>query len=285
MQLKPNHKNTVCHKCGTKDTYIDPNRGPDWRRYKDKYGNWDGKSYLCYGCYFNIGKPRISKHENTVCCKCGGKDTYINNNGKINWLRNYDEKGQWDRKSYLCTYCYDKRRQSLPDSQNNLMKSIANCRTGNVSIYDEKGKGIIGQAVAAKTLKIEDLNIKMDNFIYAIDLGRHCEHGYIEVKTRTLKNGKWSIRSYQMRDFDNILILCMDTYEPWKDVERVYIIPWAEAIKRSGLTIVRDPSRDVWYYEFRVDEKPFNDNYHSLISYLNDRKYFGVEDIKKWLKL
>lgn len=203
---------------------------------------------------------RWVNYKGRKCCVCGSKETYIKPNGA-------------------------KDRQSLPDSQNNLRKSTSNYRTGNVSVYDEKGKGIIGQAVSAKTLKIDDLNIIMDNFIYALDIGKHCEYGYIEVKTSALKKGKWQVRSYQTRNFDNILVLCMDEYELWKNVERVYIIPWAEVIKRSGFAIIRKPSRDVWYYEFRVDAEPFNDNYHSLMYYFNGRKYFGIKDIKKWLTL
>ncbi len=141
MRLKPIHKNTICQLCGSTDTYIKPDGYPEWRRYKDKYGNW------------------------------------------------------------------------------------------------------------------------------------------------TLKKGKWKIGSYEKKEFDNILLLCMDSSEPWEYVERVYIIPWADAIKSMAIVRDPDPSRGVWYYGFRIDETKFNDNYHNLMSYLGDRKYFGVEDIKRWLSL
>ncbi len=39
------------------------------------------------------------------------------------------------------------------------------------------------------------------------------------------------------------------------------------------------------YDQFKVDPKSYNDAYKSLMSYLGDRKFFGIEDIKKWLSI
>lgn len=38
--------NRKCCKCGRSETYIRPNGDPEWLRYKDKRGIWDGKSYV-----------------------------------------------------------------------------------------------------------------------------------------------------------------------------------------------------------------------------------------------
>lgn len=39
------------------------------------------------------------------------------------------------------------------------------------------------------------------------------------------------------------------------------------------------------YDQFKVDPQSYNDTYKSLMSYLGDRKFFGIEDIKKWLSI
>lgn len=41
-----------CSKCGSEDTYISP-VGPQWCKYYDENGRWDGKSWLCKKCYLN----------------------------------------------------------------------------------------------------------------------------------------------------------------------------------------------------------------------------------------
>jgi len=36
---------------------------------------------------------------------------------------------------------------------------------------------------------------------------------------------------------------------------------------------------------FRIDEKSYNETCQSLTLYLKGDKYFGIEDINKWLKM
>lgn len=55
------------------------------------------------------------------------------------------------------------------------------CRTGELSFNDTLGKVIIYQAVISKVLKIEELNIKMDNFKYYIDM-EHDAYGKVDCK-------------------------------------------------------------------------------------------------------
>lgn len=70
--------------------------------------------------------------------------------------------------------------------------------------------------------------------------------------------------------------------ENWNNVIRVYAIPIEEIIERSSITIIENPSRVTWYDKYEIDERPYNDYYHELISYVNVKK-FGIEEIKKWL--
>ena len=39
------------------------------------------------------------------------------------------------------------------------------------------------------------------------------------------------------------------------------------------------------YDEFRVDSTVYNDIYQNLTQFLGDKRFFGIEDIKKWMKL
>lgn len=63
---------------------------------------------------------------------------------------------------------------------------------------------------------------------------------------------------------DTFFFVCMDRSKPWKNVERVYVIPKDIVIKRSSITIYKNPSRSAWYEDFRIDERPFNDVYHNM---------------------
>lgn len=38
-------------------------------------------------------------HTNTICVLCGSTETSL-------WLKHYDDKGNWDKKSYKCNVCY-----------------------------------------------------------------------------------------------------------------------------------------------------------------------------------
>lgn len=44
------------------------------------------------------------------------------------------------------------------------------------------GKGFIGQQIISRTYKIDDCNLKMDNFNFYIDLTKDAKYGYGEVK-------------------------------------------------------------------------------------------------------
>lgn len=173
----------ICHK----DLSIGNNHGV---RYYDKKGNWDGKSHVCNKCYIINKYPNIAidykiqyienrrklKFKGRKCSICN-KDLSI---GDDHGCRNYDEKGNWTGE-YLCNICDLDIRNNFPDSYKNLIKTMRKCRTGELSFNDTLGKVIICQAVISKVLKIEDLNIKMDNFKYYIDM-EHDAYGKVDCK-------------------------------------------------------------------------------------------------------
>lgn len=72
----------------------------------------------------------------------------------------------------------------------------------------------------------------------------------------------WQIDFENHKNFDTVVVLCGDMYKPWKYIERVYIIPKSEI--KGSITIVKNSSRSSKWEIFRVDEKPYNDIYHSV---------------------
>lgn len=276
------HKNTKCCKSGKNETYIKSNGRPVWFKDRDKYDNWTRK-YVCYNCYNEIGKPRTSPEYFTgrMCCKCG-IDLSI---GKDHGLKYYDEKGSWT-KEWLCSNCYAKDRQKLSNSQDNIIKSIRNIRTGNLDKNTDTGKSVIDQAVVSKVLGFEDLNIKFNNFNWYIDLD-----GNIDVKSSSLQFKIYKEFEYDYYSFytgrkrDCSMYICLGYDINRECVENVWIIPNNEyIINKSSITITKNSNGLAKYEDFRVDNKLYNFVYQSIMRYLKDKKYFGVEDIKEWLK-
>lgn len=202
---------------------------------------------------------------NVVCCICEGKETGLDRDGSQHWLRYYDNKGNWDKKSRMCTYCYMDIYKSSPDSQQYFRKSMAKSRIGNFSRFERPGKTAIGQWIGGKTLGLKDLNIEKNNFREPIDLSRHSLYGNIDVKIATYNHINDQYRFDGIRhNFDNLLALCMDRYDSWKDVEIAFMIPITH-INANSITIVKNiSSRGSKWEVFMIDNKPFNDTYHSV---------------------
>ncbi len=124
-----------------------------------------------------------NRHKGIRCCKCS-KDLSI---GKDHGCAYYDEKENWDGKSYVCNGCY------VEYTHNDVIKSMAQIRNSKLDRYSSIGVGTIGQWISGKALNVDDNNIKMNNFNFYIDLSNHSEHGIVEVKTATLNSisGQW----------------------------------------------------------------------------------------------
>lgn len=273
------HSNTICHKCGSRETRTHASRGkPDWRKYKDEKGFWNGKSYICYYCYFDIGKSRNRvDHSNTICCICGSNKT------SGSWLRYRDKNGNWDYKSYQCTKCYSEILNKLPDSYQNFNKLLRKCRSGTFSIKDNMGKGYIGEFVLAKVRGLENINVATDNYHSKFDL-RDMEYGLVQSKFRVLNSGKWVVRLGMDHNFDTIIALCLS--EDMTMVERVYLIPEGETYGLTNLTFYKDTPRRLSKWEkFRIDERPYDDTYKSIMYYLKDRHRFSISDLIQWLNM
>lgn len=185
------------------------------------------------------------------CCNCGGSKTYIKPDGRYSWYscQCHDE----DCTKYLCEKCYK--------------KSFTDWRNGNLDPSSNSGKGFIGSRIVANTYKMEDCSIVKDNFHFYIDLFKRGGYGYVEVKTSSLDKIReiWNFNTARQQEYENIFLVCMDIYWPWKRVERIYIIPWEVVGYRTGIAITKNPSKgNQWYEEFRTNEIPFNETYHRM---------------------
>lgn len=191
------------------------------------------------------------------CCKCGSNETYIRPSGYPCWFMDYNDKGDWTGK-YVCHKCYHRYDNNSTD---NLIKSMRKCRNKGISKYSNTGKGFIGEQIVANVRGLKNCNIEKDDFNFKFDL-HDPEYGRVQVKTHVLNREGWSFSNIKLENYDTIILLCMDEYR--KNIERVYIIPSVCVVGPTGITIVKYPSRGFRYEKFRVDERPYNDSYHSM---------------------
>lgn len=265
-------------------------------RYYDEKRNWDKKSYLCDKCYKRTyysptyeerQKYRNDKFKKRVCCTCGSKGTYINNNGTPVWNTYIDKDGNWDRKSYTCKECHRKEILEIerfdPDSHYNFMKSNAKYRVKGFDIDNSRDRFIIFEAVVCKVLGADNLNIDMDNFNLHIDV-KDERYRMIDVKWESPDDeDDWGFHTRRKWDCDHYF--CIGVDENWENVEVVMIVPnegWITEI--SQITIARYPRNTSKYDKFKVDPKPYNDAYHNITEFLKDKKFFKIEDIQQWLR-
>lgn len=182
-----------------------------------------------------------------------------------NTLREYENEkwtGRW-----LCRSCWQKNDYNKRmDSHVNIIKSLSDRRTNNLDPESPQAKGDISEAVTCATRGVKNLNIENDNFNSPIDHSRDTEYGIIQSKGAIYNtlNRDWRIdvENEREKEFDNLIAYCMS--KDMKNVERVYIFPKKEVIKRSSIHVYKTPSRSTWYEKYRVDEKPYNDAYHNL---------------------
>lgn len=199
----------------------------------------------------SIDDPK--RYKPKACSECGSryklhKNEYIN------------EKGYWTKR-FFCHIHYTKRYND------EHRKILSNARTGNLDRYSSFGKEIIGQWIIGKTLGLKDLNLENDNFHERIDLSRHHLYLDIDVKTASYNriNMQWRINRVNINKFDTLMAVCMDMHELWKDVKKIFIIPFEVIGGIKSITFIISPSLGFSKWEkFRVDEKPYNDTYHGV---------------------
>lgn len=209
------------------------------------------------------------------CCICGIFEI-IQDYRRLKWATHKCDK--IDCTGYLCFRCYQKYD---PRSQGSAKKSVTHIRNNQLYKYISSGRGLIGEACIAKVRKLDIISIKFDSYNTRFDLSIDPEHGIIQSKLKVPWYGDWYAHFGGEHYFDTLFFQCAN--KSMTNIDRIYAIPEYELHDIKTISIYRKPSKPSKWNEFRIDEKPYNDAYHSLILYLKDKKYFGVEDIKKWL--
>lgn len=233
-----------------------------------------------------IDKSEMSRYinyEDRICCICKSNETYIDPHGKRQWHSCICGKESCTK--FLCEDCFHKYDER---SQHYIVRGLAKSRLGQLTLYDSHGKGIIGAQTVANTLGIDDFSITIDNFCYYVDLSNNNPlYGYVEVKTMSLNvlHKQWGSGKIKHKNFDTLFLVCVDQYEPWRNILEIYAIPKKVVGNRKTITIRKDLSKTAWYLRYRIDEKPYNEIFHSLMEFLKDKKYFGINDIKRWLEI
>lgn len=210
----------------------------------------------------------VMRYNRTNTCERCGKDLIHGARREKDNNRNWT--GRW-----ICLDCHNRDyyynvRKKDPNSQNNIIRSISDIRTGNLNTNSNTAKGRLLEEVTVRSRGVKNLNI--ENLHAKIDHSPDKEYGIIQTKSSTLheyiyessilKFWKFDAVGEQYKEFDYLFAYCLDKY--MKMIERVYIIPKEELMKRSTIKIYKNHSKG-WYEKYRVDETVYNDIYQKII--------------------
>lgn len=221
----------------------------------------------------------VENSESRNCCQCGSIET-TRYRGVEHWHK--CKCGKDLCTGWLCKICYTREHHKSPDGYVTTINSMSKHDTGLLSIDSETGKGLIGEAIIAKVRKLGIVAIKSNNFRSKFDLSIDEEYRNIQVKIATPQYGDWYASIGKDHNFDILFGLCMD--KSMKNVKRSYIIPVLDLLGVKSISF-RKNSVDSKWEKFRIDEKPYNESCQSLMTHLKDKKFFGVNDISKWLEM
>lgn len=224
-----------------------------------------------------IRKKKRLSNKNIFCCKCGTNETYLDTRGYYQWYT-CDCKNE-NCKGSICKKCYWKIYDKRPDSSHNIIKAMRDFRNNNLDKDSGPGKGYIGEEITCKSRKLENLNIKNDNFEYPIDHSLDPELGILNTKM-AIYNSRiqtWDI-DYNKENIiknktDHIIMHCINKYRT--KVERTYIFPKKIITKISHITIYKNPLGNRgpgWYEQYRVDEKIYDDAYQEILESIDNDK-------------
>lgn len=202
-----------------------------------------------------------------TCDRCGKS---FENIGWQNPRREYNKENNWTGK-WVCKSCYTKNyNKSNSNSCHNLVKSLRNCRTGNLDPNCCTAIGNKSQDLACKLYNWVDLNKQNDNYTTGtpIDCYDSKTGLYHQVEGRLFNrlsgaNGGWPFSGIERewkKLFEDMICFCYS--KDGKIVERIYKFPKEELIGRTNITIIKNPMNKhgtssiiPWYEKYRVNDK------------------------------
>lgn len=223
---------------------IDESDIVECRRRKEKYN----ETNTC---------PRI-KEDGNVC------EEQLIKTSKGHPYRELDKNGNLTGR-WICHKCYQKDYQKNdPNSKHNIRKALSDNRSGNLCPKTTTSKGNKFQKLACEWKRLIDLNKEDDNYNSPIDCIDEMTGVKYQIKGKLYDpiNRYWQItvRNDHNKQFSSTIIFCAD--QNGKIIERIYDIPKEEVVKRSGITIVKNPSNrngrcpgGGWYEHYRIKDK------------------------------
>lgn len=201
-----------------------------------------------------------------ICCNCKSNDTYIDPGGIKHWHKCKCQKDECTK--YLCHVCYGRDYQkNNPNSTNNTIKSIANCRTGNLNPSCSTAKGKKSQKLACKLYGWVDLNEENDNYNSPLDCYDPKTGLYYQVKGSNYNSGRGYYPFTGFKDewgkkFKSMICFCFS--EDGKTVERIYKFPEEIVGNQQSISIFKFDSKGNiynygWYNKYIcTDEEELN---------------------------
>lgn len=158
----------------------------------------------------------------------------------VNPLRERDKKGNITGR-WFCRKCHGKYDSN---SQNNIRKLLAGCRTGNQNPNSDHTKGKKSQKLACVLYGWDDLNEKYDDYTTPLDCYDPKTGLYHQVQGRyyNSERGFWHfcLEREWIKDFEDMVCFCFS--KDGKIVERIYIFPKKEIERVKSLAMVKNPT-------------------------------------------
>lgn len=185
--------------------------------------------------------------------------------------REHNKEGNWTG-NWLCKNCwYHRDYKYRPDSQINIKKLLANCRTGNQNPNSEQAKGDDFEKLTSIWLEVKRLSVEHDKYSrlpldhspipngISIKIGNKLvdlSYKIPQTKGRHYnpRNEWWrfvglEVEWYKIFDYQ----ICYCTSKDMKIIDRIYIIPsWEIIDKRKVIKIVNNSSRYTWYEQYKI---------------------------------
>lgn len=199
--------------------------------------------------------------------------------------------------------CASHRRRNRerydPNSRNNIIKSMADCRLDKVT-YNPKILGEKSEKLTEIWTGAKKLSEKYDKYsMMPLDHDPIAKHLIVMIEDKLIDlygnvvqtkaasfnslTEKWDqdFKVEHDKEFDILILYCLSNC---KMIERIYIFPRSEVIKRSHIAIYKKPTIrryvEQWYENYRVKDNKILEDVNKIWCEINGTKFVYEEFIK-----
>lgn len=226
-------------------------------------GAWTGK-WLCRKCYrskweLDTYGPVKKCYNSTNICDICGKDLLRESEYPKKEFINGISTGKW-----LCNSCYGKNYRQRPGNINTLIKNMGDRRMGYQDPCSSNAKGDKFEELTNKWKEVQRLGVITDNYISPLDHTPDITGLIYQTKGKFYDyyNQIWLLgcKNEHNKDFDYLIFYCAS--KDGKIIERIYIFPKEEIMKKISITVTKNPSNrngrcpnGGWYEKYRVKDE------------------------------